>query len=160
MHFSFLPHSFHFSSLFPLIPLSLICSPYLSFFPPPNASSLSLNALPGTVPDLSKCDTSAIISLLETSNEYLLSDLGDMCELAASKMVSLENIGKFMLLCARYIRRTWCNTLTSLLAPSSSCLCGCPISHLTLLHLFSFMTFLSHYLTLLLLSSSTSIPPT
>lgn len=64
-----------------------------------------------------------------------------MCELAASKMVSLENIGKFMLLCARYIKRTWCNTLTSLLAPSSSCLRECPISHLTLLHLFSLWHF-------------------
>ena len=55
----------------------------------------------GYVSDLSKCDTSAIIFLLETSNEYLLTDLGEKCEQAAAKIVSLENIGKFMLLCAR-----------------------------------------------------------
>ena len=55
----------------------------------------------GNVSDLSKCDTSAIIFLLETSNEYLLTDLGEKCEQAAAKIVSLENIGKFMLLCAR-----------------------------------------------------------
>lgn len=56
---------------------------------------------PGAVSDMSKCDTAAIIALLETSNEYLLSDLGDICEAAAARIVSLENIGKFMLLCAR-----------------------------------------------------------
>jgi hypothetical protein len=56
----------------------------------------------GNVSDLNKCDTSAIIFLLETSNEYLLTDLGEKCEQAAAKIVSLENIGKFMLLCARY----------------------------------------------------------
>ena len=52
--------------------------------------------------DLNKCDSAAIITLLELSNEFLLSDLGLLCERAAAEIVSLENIGKFMLLCARY----------------------------------------------------------
>ena len=51
---------------------------------------------------MNKCDSAAIVTLLELSNEFLLSDLGLLCEGAAAQIVSLDNIGKFMLLCARY----------------------------------------------------------
>jgi hypothetical protein len=56
----------------------------------------------GEVHNLSRCCSTDIISLLEMSNEYLLKDLGNLCELAASKIVNLENIGNFMLLTSRY----------------------------------------------------------
>lgn len=54
------------------------------------------------VEDLEDCNSFEIITLLEMSNEYLLPDLGILCEIAASKIVNFENIGKLMLLCARY----------------------------------------------------------
>ena len=57
----------------------------------------------GDVEDLDQCSSGEIISLLEMSNEYLLLDLCKLCEHAAAKIVNTENIGKFMLLCSRYI---------------------------------------------------------
>ena len=56
----------------------------------------------GNVEDLESHSSSDIISLLEMAHEYLLVDLGLLCEHAASKTVNMDNIGKFMLLCARY----------------------------------------------------------
>lgn len=56
----------------------------------------------GEVLSLEKCNTADIISLLEISNEYLLKELGCLCEEAASKIVTIDNIGKFMILCARH----------------------------------------------------------
>ena len=57
----------------------------------------------GDVEDLDECSSSEIIALLEMSNEYLLEDLCKLCEHAAAKIVNTENIGKFMLLCSRYV---------------------------------------------------------
>jgi hypothetical protein len=56
----------------------------------------------GEILDISKCCSSDVIDLLEMSMEYLLDDLGALSEKAASKLVCSENIGKLMLLCARY----------------------------------------------------------
>lgn len=52
--------------------------------------------------NLEECSSNEIISLLEISNQYLLEDLGNIAEVAACKIVSQDNIGKFMLLCATY----------------------------------------------------------
>lgn len=42
------------------------------------------------------------MKLLEMSNEYCLDDLQKMCEVAASKVLSFENIGRFMALAAKF----------------------------------------------------------
>ena len=36
------------------------------------------------------------------SHHCVLDDLGKLCEHSASKLVAMDNIGKFMLLCSRY----------------------------------------------------------
>ena len=56
----------------------------------------------GDVEDLEQCSPSEIISLLEMSHRCVLDDLGKLCEHSASKLVAMDNIGKFMLLCSRY----------------------------------------------------------
>ena len=56
----------------------------------------------GDVEDLEKASSSDVILLLEMAHHFLLVDLARLCEHAASKMVCLENIGKFMVLCARH----------------------------------------------------------
>lgn len=50
------------------------------------------------VQDINSCSGNEVISLLVLSNEYLLQDLRQICERNAAKLISLENIGRFMLL--------------------------------------------------------------
>lgn len=50
------------------------------------------------VQDIHTCSGNEVISLLVLSNEYLLQELRQLCETNASKLISLENIGRFMLL--------------------------------------------------------------
>ena len=51
---------------------------------------------------LEQLSATEIIALLEISHQYLLDDLTSLAEAAACKIVTQQNIGKFMLLCATY----------------------------------------------------------
>lgn len=51
---------------------------------------------------LERCNAQEIIDTLSLSHEFLLSDLTRLCENAASKILSVENIGGFMLVCDKY----------------------------------------------------------
>ena len=48
--------------------------------------------------DIDKCSPDEVISLLMMANEYVLDDLRLLCQQTAKKLVSIENIGKFLLL--------------------------------------------------------------
>jgi hypothetical protein len=70
----------------------------------------------GAVEDLEKASPSDVVLLLEMAHHFLLVDLARLCEHAASKMVCLDNIGRFMVLCARYespILRSACTRYVS-----------------------------------------------
>lgn len=51
---------------------------------------------------LDTCSTQEITSLLALSNEFLLPDLTQLCETAAAKYLSMDNIGAYMLVCDKY----------------------------------------------------------
>ena len=50
------------------------------------------------IKEMEKCSPDEVISLLMMANEYVLDDLRVLCQQTAKTLLSLENIGKFLLL--------------------------------------------------------------
>jgi hypothetical protein len=53
-----------------------------------------------TVRDLASAPSDEVIALMMLANEYLLDDLRKLCEKAATNIISIENIGRLLLLSA------------------------------------------------------------
>jgi hypothetical protein len=53
-----------------------------------------------TVRDLASVPSDEVIALMMLANEYLLDDLRKLCEKAATQIISIENIGRLLLLSA------------------------------------------------------------
>jgi hypothetical protein len=54
------------------------------------------------VHDLDQCDADSLISLLMIANEYMLDDLKSFCSSYVEKVLSEDNVGKFMCLCSTH----------------------------------------------------------
>lgn len=50
------------------------------------------------VTDLDSCDAGEVLALLMLANEFLIQKLADLCEGAASRVISAQNVTKFLLL--------------------------------------------------------------
>ena len=70
-----------------------------------------------TIKNLEDCPSNEIESLLIMANEYCLDVLQSMCEVAASRMISFDNVSRFTILCTSYevpILKQSCKTFLNL----------------------------------------------
>ena len=70
-----------------------------------------------TVKNLEDSASNEIESLLVMANEYCLDALQSMCEVAASRMISFDNVSRFTILCTSYdahILKQSCKTFLNL----------------------------------------------
>jgi hypothetical protein len=55
-----------------------------------------------TVANLESCSPNDVMTLLQMANEFCLDELQRLCEHAASKVLSFDNIGRFMLMSSKF----------------------------------------------------------